>query len=256
MLANAQYVLCRYYYDPLDRLIGTNPTNNDRLQRFYCRSRLVTEIQGRVQHSIFQQGDQLLTQKSRQDDSDESSILATDQMRSVLQVVKASGINPIVYAPYGYRSTDGSLLSLLGFNGEQADSFTGFYLLGNGYRAFNPVLKRFNSPDNMSPFGAGGINSYAYCSGDPVNRYDDNGHWPKFLKSLFNAFKKSPSTSPSPVSSPNITRKFTLYENFYARAGDEKMNVLAFKSYRKNPKHVNRRFKLPPKEIKSPKDLE
>jgi len=49
--------------------------------------------------------------------------------------------------------------------------------LGNGYRAFNPVLMRFNSPDSLSPFGRGGLNAYAYCVGDPVNRSDPNGHW-------------------------------------------------------------------------------
>ncbi len=53
---------------------------------------------------------------------------------------------------------------------------TGYYLLGNGYRAFNPVLMRFNSPDSLSPFGKGGLNAYAYCAGDPVNRVDPTGH--------------------------------------------------------------------------------
>lgn len=50
------------------------------------------------------------------------------------------------------------------------------YLLGNGYRAYNPALMRFNSPDNQSPFGEGGLNAYAYCAGDPVNSVDPSGH--------------------------------------------------------------------------------
>jgi RHS repeat-associated protein len=65
---------------------------------------------------------------------------------------------------------------LLGFNGERPDAVTGHYLLGNGYRAFNPVLMRFNSPDSWSPFGKGGLNTYTYCLGDPVNFSDPNGH--------------------------------------------------------------------------------
>lgn len=63
----------------------------------------------------------------------------------------------------------------LGFNGELCELLTGHYLLGNGYRAFNPVLMRFNSPDHLSPFEGGGINAYAYCQGDPVSYRDPHG---------------------------------------------------------------------------------
>ncbi|EJL89509.1 RHS repeat-associated core domain protein containing protein [Herbaspirillum sp. CF444] len=66
--------------------------------------------------------------------------------------------------------------SILGYNGQRRDAVSGTYHLGNGYRAYNPVLMRFNCPDNWSPFGAGGINPYAYCDGDPVNRADPSGH--------------------------------------------------------------------------------
>lgn len=60
-----------------------------------------------------------------------------------------------------------SIPSLLGFNGERPDPVTGHYHLGNGYRPFNPVLMRFNSPDSWSALGKGGVNAYAYCGGDP-----------------------------------------------------------------------------------------
>ena len=65
---------------------------------------------------------------------------------------------------------------VLGFNGERLDPISGHYHLGNGYRAYNPVLMRFTCPDSWSPFGDGGINPYAYCAGDPVNRADPSGH--------------------------------------------------------------------------------
>ena len=65
---------------------------------------------------------------------------------------------------------------VLGFNGERADPISGHYHLGNGYRAYSPVLMRFTCPDSWSPFGAGGINPYAYCEGDPINRADPSGH--------------------------------------------------------------------------------
>jgi RHS repeat-associated protein len=77
------------------------------------------------------------------------------------------------WSPYGKGdATDG----LPGFNGERPDPVSGAYHQGNGYRAYNPVLRRFNCPDSLSPFGAGGINPYAYCLGDPVNRTDPTGH--------------------------------------------------------------------------------
>ncbi len=64
-----------------------------------------------------------------------------------------------------------------GFNGQRQDAVTKMYPLGNGYRAYSPVLARFCAYDSVSPFGEGGINGYAYCSGDPLNRRDPSGHF-------------------------------------------------------------------------------
>lgn len=66
----------------------------------------------------------------------------------------------------------------LGFNGELFESWTGHCLLGKGYRAYSPWLMMFIQPDSWSPFGAGGLNAYAYCEGDPVNLADPSGHVP------------------------------------------------------------------------------
>jgi RHS repeat-associated protein len=103
-------------------------------------------------------------------------LLATDQQRSVLSALNAHVPHPIAYSPYGHRPAENGLLSLLGFNGELPDPLTGHYHLGKGYRQFNPVLMRFNSPDSLSPFGKGGLNTYCYCLGDPGNRIDPKGH--------------------------------------------------------------------------------
>lgn len=116
-----------------------------------------------MQHSIFQHDDQLLAQQQRQSATVETTLLATDQQRSVLNAQDATPPHSFAYTPYGHRSPEGGLLSLLGFTGERPDPVTGHYLLGNGYRAFNPVLIRFNSPDRRSPFDKGGINAYAYA---------------------------------------------------------------------------------------------
>jgi RHS repeat-associated protein len=66
--------------------------------------------------------------------------------------------------------------SIFGFAGGHQDPIAGGYLLGNGYRMYIPALMRFSSGDSVSPFGGGGINSYAYCGADPINHIDPSGH--------------------------------------------------------------------------------
>ncbi|CAI8781917.1 F-box domain-containing protein [Pseudomonas sp. IT-P258] len=176
MLPTRETLLCRYHYDPLDRLVDCTPSAQAPTRRFYLKDRLATEIQDAVQRSIIQHDDQLLAQQQRQNGAVEARLLATDQQRSVLNVLDVARPHPLAYSPYGHRPAESGLLSLLGFNGERPDPVTGCYLLGNGYRAFNPVLMRFNSPDSWSPFGEGGLNGYAYCVGDPVNQVDPTGH--------------------------------------------------------------------------------
>ncbi len=154
-VAPRETVLCRYRYDPLDRLVDCAPSAESGIQRFYCKSRLATEIQGAVRRSVFQHDNQLLAQLRREGVKVDATLLATDQQRSVLNVLDANWLHPLAYTPYGHRPAENGLLSLLGFNGERPDPVTGHYLLGNGYRGFNPVLMRFNSPDSLSPFGEG-----------------------------------------------------------------------------------------------------
>ena len=100
------------------------------------------------------------------------------------------------------------MLNFPGFKGERPDQVTGYYLLGNGYRAFNPVLMRFNSPDSWSPFGEGGLNAYAYCLGDPVNRVELDGHWSILggLKSLLRTagLRKSSRVAESTIQNGRI----------------------------------------------------
>ena len=167
--------LCNYHYDPLDRLSRSQSSDQTSIGRFYNQSRLATEIQGLNRHSIFQHGDQLLAQRSHDGKAIDTTLLATDTQRSVLTEVSSKTHRTAAYTAYGHTDPGNGLLSLLGFNGERSDPVTGHYLLGNGYRAFNPVLMRFNSPDSWSPFGKGGINAYAYCT-NPITYSDPTGH--------------------------------------------------------------------------------
>ena len=169
-------LLGRYHYDPLDRLVGCAPFDQEPIQRYYCMTRLATEMQGSVQRSIVQHNDRLLAQQQREGGKVAATLLATDQQHSVLNTLDATQPNALAYSPYGHRPRENGLLSLLGFNGERPDPVTGHYHLGNGYRQFNPVLMRFNSPDSWSPFGKGGLNAYAYCAGNPISQVDPSGH--------------------------------------------------------------------------------
>ena len=158
-----------YRYDPLDRL-----TDVGSLRRFYCAKRIANEIEGGNTRYFFEYNAQSLAQ--HQGPSSSSVLLATDLQKCVLHSVSPQGRRAQTYSPYGYHPVQHGLPSPQGFNGERPEAVTGHYLLGQGYRAFNPVLMRFNSPDSWSPFGKGGTNAYAYCKGDPINHVDPDGH--------------------------------------------------------------------------------
>lgn len=168
--------LISYRYDALDRLIGVEPAGAPASTRVYRDGRIATQLQGGQQHSLMESGGHVLAQSTHSGNTVVNSLLGCDQQGSVLQSVTGNQIQRSVYTPYGGSAVEGGLQSLLGFNGEQPDPVTGCYLLGNGYRAYNPVLMRFHSPDTMSPFDSGGVNPYAYCVGDPVNMIDPTGH--------------------------------------------------------------------------------
>ena len=91
-------------------------------------------------------------------------LLAVDLKNSVLAEIDASNPNQLAYSPYGQQSSKREVMTRLGFNGEMREAKPGWYLLGNGYRTYNPRLMRFHSPDSLSPFGEGGLNAYMYLS--------------------------------------------------------------------------------------------
>lgn len=163
-------LLMRYQYDALDRLVSSMPAGEVRQDRYYQNDQFATEIQDEVQHQIFQGAGVLLAEQQK-GTAQRTSLLITDKPRSVLQ----SADREFAYTPYGFCPVEEETAGRLGFNGERRDTITGHYLLGNGHRAFNPTLMRFNRPDSLSPFGEGGLNCYAYCGGDPINRTDPTG---------------------------------------------------------------------------------
>ncbi|VVP37950.1 hypothetical protein PS850_04749 [Pseudomonas fluorescens] len=103
-------------------------------------------------------------------------LLAADNKNSILAEVAGGKPSSIAYSAYGQQSAQQDVATKIGFNGELLEPHLGWYFLGNGYRAYNPTLMRFHSPDSWSPFGEGGLNAYMYCVGDPVNSSDPTGH--------------------------------------------------------------------------------
>ena len=180
-------------------------------------------------------------------------LLATDLQQSVLNTLDGNGRRSIAYTPYGHRSPENGLLSLLGFNGEPPDALTGHYHLGNGYRQFNPVLMRFNSPDSWSPFGEGGLNAYAYCVLDPVNKRDPTGHALTIIRYIRKklGYKNRPSIMEERIA---LTQKNGLdnLNNVYAAGKQptekklalerlEKTRQLDYAEQIKNPEHKTTR---------------
>ncbi|CAI8969009.1 RHS repeat-associated core domain-containing protein [Pseudomonas sp. IT-P176] len=216
---SGQTLLCSYRYDPLDRLDSYTQPSVPNVLRFYCKNRLATEIQGAMGHRIVRHDYYLLAQQQCHNMQVDTTLLATDQQCSVLRALDATQTHALVYTPYGQPLPANGVFSLLMFNGEQPDPQTGHYLLGNGYRAFNPVLMRFHGPDSLSPFGKGGLNAYAYCLGDPVNRMDPTGNASfnsnitnKMLSWLSRARKtisaQNPGSLPKSLSGPTEMSEF------------------------------------------------
>lgn len=105
-----------------------------------------------------------------------TNITGCDQLNSVIIWNSPSSTASLNFSPYGSSPALGPTSPLIGFTGQRFDKHMQAYWLGNGYRAYSPLLRRFISPDSMSPFQAGGINAYAYCGADPINNSDPSGH--------------------------------------------------------------------------------
>ncbi|WP_295477886.1 RHS repeat-associated core domain-containing protein [uncultured Pseudomonas sp.] len=175
-MAIQKRLLCHYHYDPLDRLIASGIRTRAEHPLFYRGKRLAGESRGGLYHAFLHAADRPVAQFIHSGKAVDATLLATDAPGSVLHALTRGQRQAQAYAVYGYHAPGGGLDSLLGFNGERRDPVTGHYLLGQGYRAYNPVLMRFNSPDRLSPFGGGGLNAYGYCQGNPINLVDPDGH--------------------------------------------------------------------------------
>lgn len=144
---------------------------------FYQADHLATEISNQGIRHIVRSQDTALAQL---DQGTAAQPLHVDQANSVLNGVP----DKTTYSAYGFFK-EGQSTAVLAFNGERLDPSTRTYALGNGNRTYHPTLFRFSSPDLFSPFDQGGLNAYAYCENDPINKMDPSGNVPRFIRSFF-----------------------------------------------------------------------
>lgn len=102
-------------------------------------------------------------------------LLACDRADTVMRRLDAQGSRTFNYTCFGSPSPGTDNAPGFAFNGQYREPDSA-YLLGHGYRSYRPALQRFTSPDSLSPFAKGGLNAYAYCRNEPINRRDPSGH--------------------------------------------------------------------------------
>ncbi|QQU05213.1 RHS repeat domain-containing protein [Myroides odoratus] len=162
-----------YQYNANNQLVNQTVAGDQNCQLYYRAGELVNQVLVEEDKKVrwIKSGATCLAVNDDQD----VTLTASGQNESLLWSVKNSDSQGELhqYGAYGQGEAEEDLPA---FNGERKDPISGHYHLGNGYRSYSPVLMRFTCPDSMSPFGAGGINAYAYCAGDPINFIDPSGH--------------------------------------------------------------------------------
>ncbi|KAM0226784.1 hypothetical protein ACHAPO_012081 [Fusarium lateritium] len=168
--------LCRYQYDPMSKLVCQQVEGQPDTHLHYREGVLLGVTSGESKTSFLSDGVTYWGQTLRDSKGEEDvQLWASDYSDSILasaQLNKAEEVSEQQYTPWGFSA---DTVCSIGFNGKWRDPVTGWYHLGDGYRVYNPVLRRFHSPDSWCPFDTGEINPYAYCLGDPVNRSDPSG---------------------------------------------------------------------------------
>ena len=125
-------------------------------------------------------------------DSAPSQYLESDYKGDVTQVWGASSaghhiLTTNVYSPYGMtydllKNTVAPLIkNAIGFDGQRTDPGTKWQMLGNGHRAYNPVLRHFMTEDPI-------LEGYTFGSNNPIMNIDPSGNMSKSLMTFMKYF--------------------------------------------------------------------
>ena len=176
---------CSYQYDAQSRQVVAARGNETPVVMAYAGDRLDTLVEGSRALRYFNAAGHV---QARTGGVEGPQLHLNDGAGSVRGVV-APGQAMVQrhYAPYGEGNVvarDGNVrsmadLQLPAFTGERLDAAVGLYHFK--FRTYEPCLKVFLSADPLAPFDEGGINSYAYCAGNPSNLIDPSGLLPKWL---------------------------------------------------------------------------
>lgn len=169
----------RYTYDPNDRIATTTGADGVQKRVVYAGMKVRGEYASDGTGRDLKPGTAACTvQNVRLGKVERTMFELRDAEGTVLVSYDATAktLKYHAYTAYGaHTSTEDQ--SLLGFKGEYRDADNDRYMLGQGYRCYDPARMCFHAPDDMSPFDKGGAHAYAYCSGDPTNGSDPTGHW-------------------------------------------------------------------------------
>jgi len=142
---------------------------------FYQNNQLKLTQPGNQASCIMRAGKLSIVEQRKAMRSGTTEFLITDLAGSVIRTYGVGADTVLNYNPYGFFSPRERDAPTLTFSGERLDTLTEQYVLGNGNRMYSATSMRFYSPDPLSPFLRGGLNSYCYCSNDPINYHDPTG---------------------------------------------------------------------------------
>lgn len=164
-------LLARYEYDGSQRLAAQYLKGDECTRELRYDG---DELIGEVRYDKAGQVSQTTSLSNGLAQYDEHHVrwLIDDPQVGVAGQLKDGALELAPLLPFGEGKALDGLVN--GYNGMRRDPLTGHYHAGNGYRSYDPALRRYAQPDWLSPFGEGGLNDYAHCP-DPVNLHDPSG---------------------------------------------------------------------------------